>query len=43
MEYNRTWDVNGIMRFPISMYMPFGADYDGDEMNIFIVTDHDAI
>ena len=43
MDYIRTWGVNASMRFPISMCTTFGADYYGDEMNIFIVTDPNAI
>jgi len=37
-DCNGTWDINASMKVPISMYTQYGADYDGDEMTIFVVT-----
>ena len=37
------WDVNSSMKLPISMCAPFAADYDGDEMTLFIVKDRLSI
>jgi hypothetical protein len=31
------WDVNASMRLPISECIPYGADFDGDEMTFFAV------
>lgn len=43
MGENAEWDVNSSMRLPISMCAPFAADYDGDEMSLFVVKDPDSI
>ena len=43
MDFSVTWDVNASMIFPITMCTPFGANYDGDEMAIFIVKDPNSI
>ena len=38
MDYSRNWDVTASIILPISMCTLFGADYDGYEIIIFIVT-----
>ena len=43
MYYSGNWGVKASIKFPISMCTPFGADYDGGEMTIFIVTYHNDI
>jgi len=38
-----TWDVNASMRLPLPLCGPYGGDYDGDEMTMFVLKSESAI
>jgi len=43
IEEDESWDVNSSMTLPLSMGHPFAADYDGERMALFMVTQQDSI